>query len=123
MVVEEAVPPARGIMNIPKPRPPPAAPLAAALAAAAVVEAGAVEAVEVVEVVVELQVYDFDGTLVNTPVPEVGMAQYLEATGVPWPFQGWWGRKESLEVGPARHCSPRHRVPFNSRNEGSRRVG
>jgi hypothetical protein len=33
--------------------------------------------VEAVEVVVELQVYDFDGTLVNTPVPEVGMAQYL----------------------------------------------
>jgi len=46
---------------------------------------------------VELQVYDFDGTLVNTPVPEVGMAQYEEATGVPWPYQGWWGRKESLE--------------------------
>ena len=66
-MVEEAVPIGRGILNIPKPRPPPAAPLAAAYA-------GAVEAVEVV---VELQVYDFDGTLVNTPVPEVGMAQYL----------------------------------------------
>ena len=24
---------------------------------------------------------------------------------------------------PARHCSPRHRVPLNSRNEGSKCVG
>ena len=45
----------------------------------------------------ELHVYDFDGTLVNTPVPEVGMAQFEEATGVPWPHKGWWGRTESLE--------------------------
>jgi len=26
-------------------------------------------------------------------------------------------------VGPARYCSPRHRLPFNSRNEGSTCVG
>ena len=45
----------------------------------------------------ELHVYDFDGTLVNTPIPEVGMAQFEEATGMPWPHKGWWGRAESLE--------------------------
>lgn len=45
----------------------------------------------------ELHVYDFDGTLVNTPVPEVGMVEFEEATGIPWPHKGWWGRKESLE--------------------------
>jgi hypothetical protein len=28
--------------------------------------------------------------LVNTPVPEVGMAQFEEATGIPWPHKGWW---------------------------------
>jgi len=27
------------------------------------------------------------------------------------------------KVGPARYCSPRHRMPFNSRNEGSSYVG
>ena len=26
-------------------------------------------------------------------------------------------------VGPARYCSPLHRMPFNSRNEGSKCVG
>ena len=28
-----------------------------------------------------------------------------------------------LLVGPGRYCSPRHRLPFNSMNEGSRCVG
>ena len=28
-----------------------------------------------------------------------------------------------LLVGPGRYCSPRHRLPFNSINEGSRCVG
>jgi hypothetical protein len=46
----------------------------------------------------ELHVFDFDGTLIDTPTPEVGMQQYLEATGEDWPFQGWWGRAESLEA-------------------------
>jgi hypothetical protein len=27
------------------------------------------------------------------------------------------------EVGPARHCSPRHRMSFNSRHEGSKYCG
>ena len=55
----------------------------------------------------ELHVFDFDGTLVNTPIPEDGMRQYYEETGEKWPFQGWWGRAESLappltmDAGPA----------------------
>mgnify|MGYP000023310617 FL=1 len=45
----------------------------------------------------ELHVWDFDGTLVNTPVPDTGRAQYEFETGLPWPHKGWWGRAESLE--------------------------
>ena len=45
----------------------------------------------------ELHVWDFDGTLVNTPVPDTGRAQYERETGHPWPHRGWWGRAESLE--------------------------
>ena len=45
----------------------------------------------------ELHVFDFDGTLVDTPTPKEGMRSYEIATGREWPFQGWWGRAESLE--------------------------
>ena len=51
-------------------------------------------------VIEELHVYDFDGTLVDTPVPERGMAEFEEATGTPWPHRGWWGRAESLQKPP-----------------------
>lgn len=43
-----------------------------------------------------LHVFDFDGTLVRTPTPEVGKASYLRATGEPWPRTGWWGHVDSL---------------------------
>ena len=45
----------------------------------------------------ELHVFDFDGTLVDTPTPEIGMREYKEAFGMDSPHQGWWGRAESLE--------------------------
>jgi hydroxymethylpyrimidine pyrophosphatase-like HAD family hydrolase len=44
-----------------------------------------------------LVVYDFDGTLFHSPDREKGSLAYQEATGQPWPFNGWWGRPESLE--------------------------
>eukprot|EP00741_Cyanophora_paradoxa_P021963 tig00021432_g21200.t1 len=43
-----------------------------------------------------LNVFDFDGTLFLTPAPDIGKAAYERATGTPWPFNGWWGRAESL---------------------------
>ena len=43
-----------------------------------------------------LHVFDFDSTLVNTLGPEEGARAWLNATGSPWPHQGWWGRLESL---------------------------
>lgn len=42
--------------------------------------------------------YDFDGTLMDSPLPEYGKAIYQEKTGKPYPHQGWWGRSESLDL-------------------------
>jgi len=48
--------------------------------------------------ITKLAIFDFDGTLIDTPLPEVGKDQYLEKTGKPWPHEGWWGRHESLDM-------------------------
>ena len=44
-----------------------------------------------------LNIFDFDGTLVNTQVPETGKTIWEEKTGNKWPHVGWWGRAESLD--------------------------
>lgn len=44
----------------------------------------------------KVKVYDFDNTLVKTPKREEAEAAYLAANGTPWPFQGFYGRLESL---------------------------
>lgn len=41
-------------------------------------------------------IYDFDGTIFNSPDREQGETTYFEATGRTFPFPGWWGRLESL---------------------------
>ena len=45
-----------------------------------------------------LAVYDFDGTLIDSPEPEMGKKQWEEKKGTPYPHVGWWGRKESLDT-------------------------
>jgi len=45
-----------------------------------------------------LSVFDFDGTLIDSPMPETGKKEWEEKTGQPYPYQGWWGRKESLDT-------------------------
>jgi hypothetical protein len=45
-----------------------------------------------------LSVFDFDGTLIDSPMPDTGRAEYEQKTGKPWPYQGWWGRAESLDM-------------------------
>lgn len=45
----------------------------------------------------KLAVFDFDGTLLDTPLPENGMEIYKIKTGHEWPYKGWWGREESLD--------------------------
>ena len=44
----------------------------------------------------KLAVYDFDGTLMNTPEEE-GKEQWSRVKGMPYPHVGWWGRAESLD--------------------------
>lgn len=43
-------------------------------------------------------VFDFDQTLVSTPEKHIGVVIYKEKTGSEWSFEGWWGRKETLDT-------------------------
>ena len=45
-----------------------------------------------------LAVFDFDGTLFNSPEKEIGKQIWKEKTGQDYPYAGWWGRKESLDT-------------------------
>jgi len=42
-------------------------------------------------------IFDFDGTLVDTPLPDFGKVEYQRVTGEKWPHRGWWGRPETLD--------------------------
>lgn len=44
-----------------------------------------------------LNVFDFDGTLMDSPLPEPGKKLYKEITGNDYPHRGWWGQTDSLE--------------------------
>ena len=50
------------------------------------------------ETITKISIFDFDGTLIDTPEPETGKVIYKEKTGNDWPFQGWWGRNEGLDM-------------------------
>jgi hypothetical protein len=43
-----------------------------------------------------LVIYDFDGTIFNSPDRDQGEMLYFEATGQTWPHSGWWGQMETL---------------------------
>ena len=53
---------------------------------------------EEIKKITKLAIWDFDGTLVDTPLPLQGKALYKEKTGNDWPFSGWWGQKLSLDM-------------------------
>lgn len=46
----------------------------------------------------KVAIFDFDGTLVNTPLPDKGKIHYQEKTSNPWPHKGWWSKPESLDM-------------------------
>lgn len=57
--------------------------------------------------ITKLAIFDFDGTLVDTPLPVMvkkgkrlvaTSPKWEEKTGEEWPHVGWWGRKESLNM-------------------------
>lgn len=45
----------------------------------------------------KISIFDFDGTLMNTPHPEEGKKQWEEFTGKEYPHIGWWSKYESLD--------------------------
>ncbi len=47
----------------------------------------------------KLSVFDFDGTLIETPIasPE-NKQKWADYYGKPWPYLGWWGRDESMDT-------------------------
>ena len=47
--------------------------------------------------ITKICVWDFDGTLMNSPLPTTGKDIYKEKTGQPWPHKGWWSKPETLD--------------------------
>lgn len=45
----------------------------------------------------KLSIFDFDSTMVDTPLPDKGRIEYEQKTGNAWPHQGWWGKEDSLD--------------------------
>lgn len=45
----------------------------------------------------KLSVFDFDSTLIDSPLPENGKIEWEEKTGEPWKG-GWWGNPSSLNL-------------------------
>jgi len=52
---------------------------------------------EEVNKITRLEVFDFDGTLISTPLPEFGKPIWEKEYGQKWPHVGWWSRVESLD--------------------------
>lgn len=50
------------------------------------------------EKITKMVIFDFDGTLVDTPLPDLGKDIYKEKTGQDWPHKGWWGQGMSLDL-------------------------
>jgi hypothetical protein len=42
--------------------------------------------------------FDFDKTMCFTPEPEEGKIIFKNKTGLDWPYRGWWGRAETLNL-------------------------
>lgn len=48
--------------------------------------------------IIKMKVFDFDGTLINSPLPDKGRDEYKTKTGKEWPHVGWWGKADSLDM-------------------------
>ena len=42
--------------------------------------------------------YDFDATIMDSPMPDPGKDIWAAKKGIPYPHKGWWGRDESLDL-------------------------
>ncbi len=50
------------------------------------------------EKITKICVWDFDGTLVESPIDKEGRLVYKEKTGNEWPHEGWWSKPLSLDT-------------------------
>lgn len=48
--------------------------------------------------ITKITIFDFDGTLSNSPKPEDGIQQWEKTKGVNFTHDDWWGRPESLDT-------------------------
>ncbi len=48
--------------------------------------------------ITKIAIFDFDGTLVDSPLPDTGKPIFKEKTGKEWPHIGWFGKAESLDI-------------------------
>lgn len=56
------------------------------------------EEIKKIKKITKIAIWDFDGTLVDTPLPEVGKVTFETKTGKKWPHIGWWGQTDSLDM-------------------------
>lgn len=42
--------------------------------------------------------YDFDGTIIDSPMPEIGKLLWAKKKGKLYPHMGWWSKPESLDL-------------------------
>jgi len=50
------------------------------------------------DLITKLFVYDYDGTLINTPLPEDGKPMWEKFHGKEYPHVGWWSKIESMDM-------------------------
>jgi len=48
--------------------------------------------------ITKVSVFDFDGTLIDTAMPDEGKRIWKEKTGEDYPHKGWWSKRESLDL-------------------------
>jgi hypothetical protein len=48
--------------------------------------------------ITRLCAFDFDSTLISSPMPETGKIEWEKYYNKPFPYKGWWGRPESLDL-------------------------
>ena len=56
------------------------------------------ETIEQPDNITKIAIFDFDGTLMDTPHPETGKIEWEEKTGKEYPHRGWWSKRESLDT-------------------------
>jgi len=56
------------------------------------------ETIEQPNNITKIAIFDFDGTLMDTPHPDPGKKEWEEKTGEKYPHRGWWSKRESLDT-------------------------